>query len=412
MTATILDERNENSSKCFLVKIILKDYVENLSDDYKDYEIQREIVTNSYLDSLVETVLKKLHIPPIVLIIDIPKINGKILTIDSFKILDGLQRTYRLNAIWKTLNFFNEELKKGVEILSMTKYNLSKKYSQELVKFDSSTKILQTIISYYNTKKDEDGFDLFDPFTTNYQWFEIWSGLSADEEVTKMLVLNAGHKPVKIKHQLELLFRNIIPLLEKTGFAKFELVREREVSAIQFSKNRKVGSFHFSHVIASILSFKDGQPVTTNSAYIQKLQNSDFDSETDSQYFTFTFLEAFIGSLIHIDNIISLKFNDLGTKWMGREVTLVGIYAALGDYVKKEKIRFPDAFLNLTSLISQYTQELNLSNFEKERNRLDLSKVNIGNANKNAVFHAFKDILRDQKIEDIDWLKYFNSSEV
>jgi len=102
---------------------------------------------------------------------------------------------------------------------------------------------------------------LLETFTENGQWCEVWTGLTADEEVRKMLTLNAGHKPVKTRHQLELLFLNLLPILREGEGHGFTLVREKEISATQFSKRRPSGSFHFAHIITSLLSFYEAKPV-------------------------------------------------------------------------------------------------------------------------------------------------------
>ncbi len=105
--ATILDHREEKTSKCFLSRMSLEDYVKSLPSSYQDYDVQREIVSNVYLDHLVDTVLNRKHIPPIVLIVNGQDytVNDNVLELGGFKIIDRLQRTFRLQAIRKTIDF-------------------------------------------------------------------------------------------------------------------------------------------------------------------------------------------------------------------------------------------------------------------------------------------------------------------
>ena len=77
MDATVLDSRDDGIGTCYLCRIALEDYVNGLPTDYQDYDIQREIVANVYLDHLVETVLNKRHIPPIVLVAERASIKKK-----------------------------------------------------------------------------------------------------------------------------------------------------------------------------------------------------------------------------------------------------------------------------------------------------------------------------------------------
>lgn len=114
MEAQILDTRVEAARTCYLCRITLEDYLTSLPRAYQDYDIQRGIVSNVYLDHLVQTVLDKKHIPPIVLVVDKGKFSiikgNTALSIKTFKILDGLQRTHRLKAIKDTVEFCKKRI--------------------------------------------------------------------------------------------------------------------------------------------------------------------------------------------------------------------------------------------------------------------------------------------------------------
>lgn len=404
MEFKILDQRREENNYCFLASTSLQNYIENLPDNYRDYEIQREIVSNSYLDNLIETILNKKHIPPIVLVIESGDytISKEVLLVKRFKILDGLQRTFRLKLIWDTIKFFKDEVSKSDEIISYSKFKVSRIYSEKLLEINSTTNILYSLIEFYKKNVTYELTDLYD----NIQWFEIWTDLTPDEEVQKMLILNAGHKPVKTNHQLELLFRNLLPIIKKIKNGEFELIREKDQSSITYSKNREKGQFHFSHLISSILSLKEGKTITTNVGLIQKTQSSDFEIEEFSQYFNFEFFSRFIEVLIDLDTKISAVYGELGLKWVGREVSLVGVFAATGKYAKEFSLG-PIQSLNLieSKVLSDVTK-LNLDEYEKLRNSLELSKVNIGTVNKKAIYDAIYDLISD-KLNNILWTKYF-----
>lgn len=407
MKATILDSISENEAQCYLCKINLKEYIENLPRDYRDYEVQREIVTNVYLDNLINTVLYKYHIPPIVLIANHIKIEKGILAFNDFKILDGLQRTYRLNSIWKTIKVVKNELKQGEDIFSLSPFAISKRYSSQLHEIESNSNIFITIIDFCKKHIKDKNFNIEDGFLNNYQWFEIWTNLTPEDEVNKMLILNAGHKPVKIKHQLELIFRGLLPIFSQNKKGKFQIVREKEISAIQFGKQRKLGQFHFSHLIASLLSIREGEAITTNSALIQKLQNTDFDNEKDRAYFKYTFIEKFIDVVVELDEILYGIYHDEGLKWFGREVSLVGIFGALGHYLIASAMTPEEGLQNLLDRFKIYAKYLNLKNYEDVRNAQDLAKINIGTVNKKAVFDAILEMLSKGFDKNILWKNFF-----
>ena len=137
------NERNKenNEISCYLCETTLKEYVESIPDDFENYGIQREIVNNIYLDKLVDTVLKKRYIPSISLVVK-GRLDGKS-SIESseLKILDGLQRTYRLKVIYKTYKLLLKNILNGKDYRSSTKRMLSREIGEELVEIDSSIQL-------------------------------------------------------------------------------------------------------------------------------------------------------------------------------------------------------------------------------------------------------------------------------
>ena len=55
----------EQNIKCYVCKANLKDYIASLKPDFYEFEVQRGIVRNSYLDTLRQTISNKEPIPPI-----------------------------------------------------------------------------------------------------------------------------------------------------------------------------------------------------------------------------------------------------------------------------------------------------------------------------------------------------------
>ncbi len=415
MKSPILDEIYEGTSNCYLSKITLKDYINSLPEGYKEYEIQREIVKNTYLDNLIDTVLENKHIPPIVLVVDegnysVSK-NKKELHIKEFKIIDGLQRTFRLKLIWDTMQFFIAQMHKDKEILGLNRIQLSRKYSNDLEKINSNSKILNSIIKFYSENIHPDSEQQIKKCFENNQWFEVWTNLTPEEEVKKMLILNAGHKPVKTKHQLELLFRSLIPIVKKVDLVDFVLIREKEMSSITYSKQRKYGQFHFSHLITSVLSLDEGKPVTTNVNLVHRTQESDFEFERFEKYFNYDFLHLLISSLLRLDKSLTKQYKKLGIQWVGREVSLVGLFAALGKYAQENTLKPVSSLEYFKTEIIDNPACLNLEEFEIIRNKLNLSKVNIGTANKNAVYNGIFDILTGVKTV-VNWSNYFKGQVV
>jgi len=407
MNAEVIDEVKEGRAICYLIRSKLTDYITSLPGDYRDYEVQREIVNNSYLDNLIQTILEGRHIPQMVLVAENSKLrpdNGTI-AIGAFKVLDGLQRTYRLKVIYDTILFAIEEAEKSIDIFGFSRNQLSRLYRNQLSSIKSSAVLLEKLLTYVKVKTNNDPKLLLD-LLDRWQWFELWVGLEPADEVNKMLILNAGHKAVKNQHQLELLFSNILPLFKNTKHAGFEVKREREISSIAYSKNRISGQFHFSHLITSVLSFNAGSPITNNVNLIQKAQADDFDDTIFEKLISYDFIDRFIDSLMLLDNKLTTEFGDAAIRWLGRETSLTGLYAASGKFMKENSVSAAAALDEMGTKIAGNPSSLNLSNFEEMRNSVDLAKVNVGNVNKKAVSEAVFDLLSG-KTNHIQWDTYF-----
>jgi hypothetical protein len=402
MKAKYLDERSERRATCYLCSIKLSEYLKSLPESYEDYEVQREIVSNVYLDHLVSTVLERRHIPSIVLIANRVSKSGASLEFQTFKILDGLQRTYRLRAIQKTIEFALSRDLDSVDPLGLSRFAFSRKFSTELRQYNSNTEIFRAILEF---RSAHGAGELRKCLSENSQWFEVWTGLTAGDEVRKMLTLNAGHKPVKTRHQLELLFLNLLPILRRAGAGKFTIVREKEVGSTQFSKVREAGEFHFAHLITAMLSFLRGKPIAASTGLVQEVneESEDFEETTlaiDPDLFT----EA-VRFLVRLEALLQDEYGDLARLWIGREVTLSGLFAGLGAYANEsDSSALP--FKKLISVLKANPQALRLREFESTRNNLDLSKVNIGNVNRVAVFNATLSLLHSPS-DSLHWRKYF-----
>lgn len=404
--ATILDKRTEGATTCFLCRMTLDDYVEGLPTTYQDYDVQREIVSNVYLDHLVDTVLARRHIPPIVLVVDRGQYveNNQVLQLGGYKILDGLQRTFRLQAIRATFQYALTQIDDREEALALNKFKFSRLFSSDMRDINSTTEVLREVLKAIAV----DGEEAFhQAFVNNLQWFEIWTGLSPSDEVQKMLTLNAGHKPVKTRHQLELLFLNLLPTLREGEGKKFQLLREKDISSTQFSKQRNCGDFHFAHIISALLSFIAGKAVTPTSGLIQSIQSGEADLEQYDQILTPAFLKAFVRFLIRLDQLIADQYGAEGTQWFGREITLAGLMGALGAVAADKKDPAADVMDDFYEIVRSSPRLLNLGAFEEARNNQDLSKINIGSANRAAVFSAVLAVCNGEIKGPIPWARHF-----
>lgn len=398
MKFTILDHKIEKNSEVYLCKMALSEYIVGLKQDYNDYEIQRGIVKNVYLDRLIETVLNFDHIPIITLVtdekisIEMQNNNVVIGTIHNFDILDGLQRTYRLKSLFDIVTLCKDEIGNLNIDNKLSKYELSKRYSKDVKALNSSISSLLRLIEFIQTNSID---ELFTRFTNNFQWFEIWTNLSSEERVNKMLTLNAGHKPVTLKHQLELLFINMLSKIKETN-PDIRILRDKDKT----SKNRDKYSFEFSNLISASIAFHKGKTIVFNQEMILALMedNSDFSKSLSWEY-----IESFIYFLQNLDDIMYTSYGDIGTQWLGRETILNGLFAALGEYASQNSLNSDEIFDLFLKRIGMYPKSLNISEFEKMRNSLDLSRVNIGNILRKITYNGIYEYINNSYTNKVVW---------
>lgn len=271
---------------------------------------------------------------------------------------------------------------------------LTRKIAQVLRAQGLSPQVFQKIL-----ESKRAGVNGSETFKVNTIWLEVWIGLSEAQQIQKMLVLNAGHKSVNIKHQIELLFWSNFNALAnelKPG----TLFREKDKASTSYSKERQSGEFHFAHLISAFVSLAEGGTVTTNAEF-SATQSFTADESDDSLFdIDDHLLSAFAGTLKLLDGELR---DELGIRWLGREVVMVGIFGAIGSVAHTHPGTKVEILSDFDARIKDYVGILNLKEFERWRNTLELSKVNIGNVNRRAVFNATKAFLEGRIISPIDW---------
>lgn len=367
MKLEIYDKHIEGNKTCYFAKTTLKDYIESLPDDFKEFSLQRQIVRNTYLDKLIYTIVESKQIPSIVL--TAKEINNQnndgTLEVKNYEILDGLQRTHHLKRIYDSNLYIDEPNKKSLEI--------DKKIVEIIQDLDKSKR--NSIYSYILR-------------------FEVWEKLETRDEVEKMLILNAGHKSMSVEHQLELVFSNFYLDFFNTPNSNIKIIKSKEKSSLQYSKNRKNGELYYSHLISSFLSFFKGKPITPNSELIDNLQNKN-DNFLNLKDLDYSFFDSFIKIITQLDKEIFEKYGNGGNKFLSKETVLCGLLGAIGKLLNEGN--------NIN--ISDVVWILNIENYYEKTKLLPLGKINVGLTMKKAIYNGILDNYPQRCL--IAWENYF-----
>ncbi len=390
MNVTILKSKDlQNGKKWFLAISNLLEYLESLNDEFFNYEIQRRIVKNSYLDKLWVTIYSGEPLPLITLTADFQE-NADNVRIDEFEILDGLQRSFRLWAI----KYLDDLIKRLNTQDVGTLIDAMKKDEKGKYLLDSKI-ITRSILRKLLTDNQINIQSLMNCFAQQDVVLNIWSGLNDEELINKMLTLNAGQRSVSSTHQFELMFLHYFKKLQVPK--DVQIIRERD--AVYFSvknRERERGQILMSSIIVAIQSLIEQKPLriqTANSLCI----NDTVVEESSASFFTKNNLEAFIKLLFELDNkFYEEKFG----AWMMKDTTLSGLFAAIGTfYIQKYTYNVSlmlDFIHNIIAILNN--ESIKYEEFQDAYHNLSSVTVNIGNVVRKAVYHYFMNLFLDKPI--------------
>lgn len=400
MNITILRKKElQNGKKWYLAVCNLLGYIETLKDEFFNYDIQRRIVKNSYLDKLWTTISSGDPLPSITLTANVEKdINST--SVDEFEILDGLQRSFRLWAIKYLDDLLKRKDTKDISILI-----------EEMRKDTNGKRLLESKVINRSTLRkllNDDKINIENLMNCYAQQdivLNIWSGLNDEEIINKMLTLNAGQRSVSSTHQFELMFLHYFKKLQVPKGVQIIRERDDEYFLVK-KKERKCGQFLMSSIIIAIQSLIERKPVRIQTVNALRINDSIVE-ESSASFFTKDNLEAFINILLELDK----KFDkDQIGLWIMKDTTLSGLFAAIGAVYDQEWIYNVPSMLDFIrkKITDLNDEKINYNEFQAAYNNLSSVTVNIGNAVRKAVYIYFKSLFLNKPMS---WQEAFNRNE-
>ena len=405
MDLYLYERKTIENRSWFLAKCNLALYMENLRKDFFDFEIQRRIVKNVYLDGILHTIELGDPMPVITLTVDgeVKTRDDRHINISKFDILDGLQRTYRLWVVWRLIEIVNSSnCKNYKELLTQLK---SDEEGKMLLDLDFvSVKLLKRLF-----EKDNDEVIYKDKLHSLYAqydiYFAIWDGLSDDDIIKKMLILNAGQRSVSSVHQFELLFLHFFDDNKLTLYRNIHLYREKQKEYFRIKRgHRNAGEYALASIIIALQSYVEGKPLRVDPSNKVKFEDdTPVEGDELTRYFNADFLNCFIQRVYNIDLLLKVKGASY-EMWYGKDTTLSGVFAALGAFLRENTLNFAkldDAIQVITDIHDPFL----LGEFDEAYSNLSSVRVNVGKVLRDAVFEYTKGLLTGNRI---DWYQAFN----
>ena len=241
---------------------------------------------------------------------------------------------------------------------------------------------------------------------------ELWLNIPFGALAYRMLVLNAGQKPMSIKHQIEVLS---MKLDEELGsIPGIDIYKSTE------SRRRtRPGQFQLAKLAQAFQAWLQGQPnldvrnaimeqMLADSA-IETLGNSLEDGVSSSQEDGFRRLVTWV---VDVDSKLPLE----EIEFFGSDTVLLGLAAALGSAERNEILK-ERAWQCLETFKSRYTENpqvdhLAIHEYDALRKSIDTTKVNVGQATREIVFGAFQEFFISAGLKPMNECWHFAAARI
>jgi hypothetical protein len=238
--------------------------------------------------------------------------------------------------------------------------------------------------------------DALEQFLNRPLRIEVWLNIPFGAVAYRMLLLNAGQRPMSVKQQVEVLSSKLVDDLD--DIPHLSIFRTNEPR-----RRAQPGQFSLSKLAQALQAWLQGQPnldlrntvmeeLLAESA-INVLGNS-AGAGNDGEGPAEDGFKKFISWLVELDLAVGVDH----LQFLGNETAILGIAAAVGSLERSEKLS-KRLWPSLTELLEQAkahgADAVAISTFERLRQGIDSSKENVGVATRDMVFVAFKEFIRD-----------------
>ena len=322
--------------------------------------------------------------------------NGSNIT--KYNILDGLQRTCRLWIYYQLAKISIDN--------NITDYRKATDRLKAYCDFYSKAVAPRQVRKLFNRERDINVWNLKEKYSSYCLYLYIWQGLTHEEEIKTMLILNAGQQRMSIAHQYEIMYLRLFENY-KTNNNCIKLLRAKDNTK---NTQRQVGEYKIPTIIIGIQSLLTGKPMRltreTNLYKDYEYEDSvNIYIQSADNLFSQDFIEKFLAILYEMDKKISVD-NNL-CSWFGKDTTISGIMAGIGS--SSSKCTSPADFLNIFKQAVEKINSpkmLNLNEYEEAYNNLSSVKVNIGTIVRKAIALYIRSLITSRN--PISWASAFN----
>lgn len=218
---------------------------------------------------------------------------------------------------------------------------------------------------------------------------EVWVNIPFFPLAYRMLLLNAGQRPMSMKHQIDILSGGLASDLKD--------IEGIEVIKLKDHKRRvKPGQFHLSSLAQAFQAWMQRSPNVDKTNLVVETMvvddaleslGIDLNEGEGSQRDGF---RQFVDWLVRLDYAVGEDRN----RFFGNDTVLLGFAAAIGFAHKNEtlKERLESSMEQLVSRVETNDGDvLGIDTFDEIRRSIDTKRSNVGEATRGMVFRAFRE---------------------
>lgn len=233
---------------------------------------------------------------------------------------------------------------------------------------------------------------------------EFWLEANISHLVYRIIVLNAGQKPMSMRHQVELLFSTIKHKIQER-IPNLEIYSERDQT-----RRRRPRKFALDRLALAYKCYLTQTPeIQRENVVAQQLLEADILDSNESEIYRkfemfLSYLTIYANIDDHICRVYETENNELGiptgANWFGSENVINSFFAAISQYASNSdrEIRLNSALNTLLKNVSAAevnTDPLDLAQLQRVVSGLPIRKVNIGFATRKLLTNGFKEYFRD-----------------
>ena len=233
---------------------------------------------------------------------------------------------------------------------------------------------------------------------------EFWLEEKSENLIYRIIVLNAGQKPMSMRHQVEVLFSTFKSLLQ-ARITGLELLTERD--AARRTRSRRYG---LDKVVGAYQAFLLKSPeIQKENVVAQRLVEEDvLSGDEQSLNSLFNQFTEYLSRYADLDDEVCRVYDgthepkvQMGTVWFGNENVMQGFFAAVADFTTRpERVpRVLQALNELKNVLSRAApgeDPLGFEALEKVVQGFNTKRVNVGFATRKLLLNAFKEYFREE----------------